>query len=386
MRSWTVAAFVALLAACGGGGASDEPAHAAAFVRGLQIAQTGEDTVVVAWRSQEPVVGVIECSSGQRLTGAEPTTEHVFTLTGLAASTDYEFAIEQDGGVVSGGHRLGTAPPAGTGSVRFVVVGDSGAGTVAQRDVASNMALSNPDLVLMTGDVVYESGADYEIDRAYFTPYAALLERVPFYPAVGNHDVVSDLGESFLNRVYLPRNSADGTERYYSFDRATVHFVALDSTQDLSPGSPQGDWFASDLAANQRAWTIVYLHHPAYSSSNHGSDLAVRAALVPVCERCGVDVVFAGHDHVYERTHPLAGDVVVDADAGGDYVDPEGTVFVVTGGGGKSLYTAGTSEFTATSVSAYHHVVVEIAGNVLTLHAIDRNNLALDSMTITRAR
>ena len=145
-------------------------------------------------------------------------------------------------------------------------------------------------------------------------------------------------------------------------------------------------WLAADLAGNTRAWTVIYLHHPPYSSSLHGSDSAVRADLVPLCDLHGVDVVFSGHDHVYERTHPLAGDAVVDNDAGGDYTDPPGTVYVVTGGGGRGLYESGTSAFTAVSEAAHHHVVVEVDGSVLSLYAIARGGGALDSMSITKTR
>jgi len=384
MRSLLFMALICQFLACSGGGGPDASPQAVRVVRGPQIAQARESSIIVAWRTEVPVVGAITCSSGERLVEGASSTEHVFTLTGLDADTKYDYTLEHDGVVASDGHWLRTAPADGSGSVRFVVVGDCGAGTDAQRDVAAGMLLSDPDLVLMTGDIVYDNGEEEKLDEAYFKPYRSLLQCVPFYPAIGNHDVRTDNATPLLNSVYLPHNAADGSERCYSFDRGPVHFVALNSTEDVSQGSMQGDWFAADLAANTRAWTIVYLHHPPYSSSVHGSDLTVRAALVPHCDRYGVDLVFAGHEHVYERTHVLAKSVVVDSDPEGNYVDPSGTVFVVTGGGGKSLYKAGRSEFTAESVSAYHHVVVEITGGVLQLRAIDTQGTVLDTMTITK--
>ncbi|MHC4952672.1 MAG: metallophosphoesterase family protein [Planctomycetota bacterium] len=339
-------------------------------VRGPQLALAQHDSIVVAWRSAKPVIGTLACSSGHRLTDVAPTNEHVFTIPGLDPDAGYDYTLEHDGDVVSSGHHFRTAPSPGTGSVRFAVVGDCGAHTEAQRDVIAGMARSRPDLVLITGDVVYEHGAESALDPAYFLPFRALIDRVPFYPALGNHDVETRDGRPLLQSLYLPRNSADGSERFYSFDRGPAHFVALDSTRELGPGSIQGNWLASDLATNTRAWTILYLHHPPYSSSKHGSDRRVRAAIAPLCSRYGVDVVFAGHDHVYERSHPLDG----------------GTVYVVTGGGGKSLYVAGRSDFTATSVAAYHHVVVEIEGDRLRVDAIDRRNVAIDSTSITKRR
>ncbi|MEE8106227.1 MAG: metallophosphoesterase [Planctomycetota bacterium] len=384
MRSLIFVVLICQFLACSGGGGPVVSLPTGPILRGPQIAQAQESSIVVAWRSDVPVVGAITCSSGLRLVDDAPSTEHVFTLTGLDADTRYDYALEHDDVVVSDGHWLWTAPRDGSGSVRFAVIGDCGADSDAQREVAAGMVLSDPDLVLITGDIVYPHGEEEKLDSAYFVPYRELIQCIPFYPAIGNHDVRTDNGDPILNSVYLPRNPVDGSERCYSFDRGPVHFVALNSTQDLSPGTLQGDWLADDLAANTQAWTVIYLHYPPYSSSDHGSDLTVRAALVPLCDRYGVDIVFTGHDHVYERTHPLADSVVVDSDPNGDYVDPAGTVFVVTGGGGKSLYTAGWSEFTAASVAAYHHVVVDIADDVLELQAIDRQGVVLDSMTLTK--
>jgi len=342
--------------------------------------------MVVAWRTEMPVVGTVACSSGQRLSDPEPVRDHVFRLTGLAADSEYEYALEHDGIPFGAVHRFRTAPLRGTGAIRFVVVGDCGSRDSVQRDVAASVLRSDADLVLIPGDAIYDRGAEAELNPAYFLPYRTLIDRIPFYLALGNHDVMTENGRPLIESVHLPRNNADGSERFYSFDRGAVHFVALDSNQDLASGSVQGDWLVADLASSAREWVVIFLHHPPYSSSRHGSDRDVRAALAPVCDRYGVDLVLSGHDHVYERTHPMRADAVVGADPTGNYMDPAGTVYVVTGGGGRRLYEAGTSGFTAASVAAHHHVAVEVDDNVMTLRAIDRADAVLDSISITKSR
>lgn len=354
-------ALLPLLAACGG------TPEFAFEVRGPQVALVAEDSALVAFRTRAASTGAIEYGEttayGTRL-DSPLGHEHAFPLTGLAPGTTVHYRILVNGIVEGADHAFRTASP--DPPLRFVVFGDCGGGGAAQRDVALRIAESDPDLALLTGDLIYESGREIELDPHYFRPYRELVDRIPFYAALGNHDVIAEGGRPLLDAVHLP-----GDERTYSFDRGPAHFVALDSNGDLDA---QALWLETDLAASAATWTFVFFHHPPYSTSIYGSDLAVRAALVPVFDRHAVDVVFAGHAHVYERTHPLQADAVA---AGG-------TVYVVTGGGGKSLYPVGTSWFTAFSASAYHHVRVDLQGASLDLAAVGLDGSVLDRVTLTK--
>ena len=93
--------------------------------------------------------------------------------------------------------------------------------------------------------------------------------------------------------------------------------------------------------------------------------------------------MFSGHDHTYERTVPIRSGRPAE-DAGPDYVDPRGPIYVVTGGGGRGLYVAGESWFTATSISIHHSVRVTIEGRQLVLEARDNANQPFDVVTITK--
>jgi len=103
------------------------------------------------------------------------------------------------------------------------------------------------------------------------------------------------------------------------------------------------------------------LHRSPYGSSSHGGDEKVREDLEPVFTRHGVDLVFAGHDHVYERTVPI-----------------KGVTYVVSGGGGKRLYPVGKSARTACSRSAHHAVLVRLDGGRLSLEAVEPDGTVFD--------
>jgi hypothetical protein len=255
------------------------------------------------------------------------------------------------------------------GGLTFAVVGDTGTGGKKQAAVAGLLERMKPSLVLLTGDVVYPKGGYGSYGPNFFAPYRELLKTAPILPALGNHDVATRDGEPYLGTFKLPRNNPRNTERYYSFDKGNAHFVSLDSElyHDDGEGSPaaQKAWLARDLASTGKPWKFVYLHRPLYSSSEHGSDTGIRKDLEPVLSRNGVDIVFSGHDHDYERTEKI-----------------EGVTYVVTGGGGQRLYKAGKSDWTAVSASEHNAVKVRIQGKNLYLEALRPDGKVIDQLAL----
>jgi hypothetical protein len=216
--------------------------------------------------------------------------------------------------------------------------------------------------------------------RAYFDVYQESMGDTPFYPSVGNHELNGgSCGyQGYTDVYYLPENAPSGDEEeYYSFDWGNAHFVALDTNQSYSAGSVQYNWLVSDLQASTQLWTFVFFHHPAYSSGPHGSTSGVQTHLVPIFETYGVDVVFNGHDHHYERTCPILDDACTTPQDGS-------VVYVVTGGGGAPLYPASGDWFTAYHSSLYHFLKVEVNGCRLHLDAIDPNGHVFDSYEMDR--
>ena len=206
-------------------------------------------------------------------------------LPGLPASAAADFAF-----------------PLQTNSVRLAVIGDFGTGEQPQLEVAQQMVKSRAafpfEFVITLGDNIYTGSQPSDFDKDFAIPYKALLDAgVPFYATLGNHDKTNE-------RFYKPFNM--NGETYYALKKGNVRFFALDSNY---MDRKQTAWVETQLRdAGNGDWKICYFHHPLYSSGKyHGSDVDLRKVLEPLFVKYGVDVVFAGHDHVYERVHPQKG-------------------------------------------------------------------------------
>lgn len=283
-------------------------------------------------------------------------------LDGLRPDTIYCYVVRDDDGELVQRTGFRTAPAADAGARSdFVAFGDSGGGGGDQYALLEHMYSVPYDLILHTGDLAYGSGKLQEIEDNVFGVYADLLRNIPMFPAAGNHDYDTLSGTPFRSVFALP---GDGGEKWYAFDWGNIHFAALDTEADYQV---QAAWLDRDLAGTALPWRIVYLHKPPYSSGTHGSDLALRAALAPILERHGVQLVLAGHDHDHERTTPQ-----------------NGVTYVVTGGGGVGTRSVGSSSFTAFSEDVIHFIYGEVSADELVLHAIDATGAEFDAAVVPR--
>lgn len=300
----------------------------------------------------------------------------VATLTGLSAGTTVEYRIIGEGRTVFEG-ALRTAVPPGE-PFHFVVFGDSGKGTKAQFTLAARMNALDPDFVVHTGDLVYSGGERYRYKGRFFEPYAPLLARVSFWPSLGNHDVSEpDFGSPYREVFELPANGPQGgtPENDYWFDYADARFVVIDSNvQEETLRERVAPWLEQVLS-DAPPWRFVVFHHPPFTWGSHKPRGEVQRTLVPVLEAGGVDVVFSGHDHLYERTHPLLG---------GSVVEPgRGVVYIISGAGGARLYEALPTEQRGPELAVLNNAVhsfthIRIDGRTLHLRQIDVNGKTLD--------
>jgi 3',5'-cyclic AMP phosphodiesterase CpdA len=305
---------------------------------------------------------------GRKEADARVGKRHAVALTGLDPGSTYHYRVEGVGGSSATG-RFHTAPVDEDARFSFAVVGDSGSGGKGQLAVAELLGRLRSDLILHTGDVVYPTGQERHYDRRFFAPYRDLIKTVPLFPVLGNHDVRKGNGAAFLENFHPPLGSPGGTKRYYSFDWGNTHFVALDSElyhgdRGSSP-EEQKHFLDHDLGATRKRWKVAFLHRSPYGSSRHGGDGRVREDLEPLFALHEVDLVFSGHDHVYERTVPI-----------------RGVTYVVSGGGGRKLYPAGKSARTASSVSAHHAVLVHVDGCHLLLEAVEAGGKVVDRLDL----
>ena len=159
------------------------------------------------------------------------------------------------------------------------------------------------DAVLLLGDNQYWVGS-LDAYRTSFGPTWGRLGPL-LRPAPGNHEYLTPGATGYYD--YFGAAAGDRTKGWYSYDLGAWHIVALNSNcgdvGGCGPGSPQLRWLAEDLAANPRACTLAYWHHPRFSSGTHGDDPTYDAFWRELY-KAGADVVLAGHDHDYERFAP----------------------------------------------------------------------------------
>ena len=248
-------------------------------------------------------------------------------------------------------------------SVHFAVIGDSGTGGSAAYEVAKRVTEARSsfpfDFVLMMGDNLYGGEKPKDFDKKFAEPYKALLDGgVKFHAVLGNHD---DPNQRFYEKFNM------GGERFYTFKVKGVRFFALDSNY-MDP--KQLAWLEKELKSAGSNWKVAFFHHPLYSSGEkHGSDVALRAVLEPLFVKYGVDAVFSGHEHFYERMKPQ-----------------RGIYYFICGSSAK--LREGNIEKTALTEKGFDRdntfMLVEIGGNQLSFQTISRTGQTIDAETLTR--
>lgn len=258
----------------------------------------------------------------------------------------------------------GATPDASAPLVRLAALGDAGTRGRDQALVAKQIAAADKqgrpfDALLIAGDLVYEEGEADLTEASVIHPYAETFKVDEIIPTVGNHDIESDEANEIMRRLGRPGMT-------FSANVGPVQVLSLNSN---SVNDNQTQWLRQTLpaAASPTTWVIPLLHHPAYSSGEHGSEKPVQKQWSPLFAQYGVKLVLAGHDHNYERTTPQGG-----------------VTYITTGGGGAELRAVGRSAFTATSARKHHFVDLSVFADRIEGRAIDKQGQVFDTFTITR--
>jgi 3',5'-cyclic AMP phosphodiesterase CpdA len=344
----------------------------------------------------------------------------------------------------------------------FAVAGDLGVPMrKKEQKIAHQISLSAPSFVVMAGDIVYQRGQVREYHAYYFPVYnsdvsnkkegAPLLRSLLTFGVPGNHDVsmpaVSDranldeysdlLGYYLLWRQPLNGPSAAvlgancpevlgdkksvadfrrlAGERFprmsmFSFDWGNSHWLMLDGNAYMDWTNRELlEWVERDLkAASASTWKFVCFHQPSFSSDNkHVNEQRMRL-LAPVLERCGVDVVFSGHNHCYERSYPLrfkpdavtpplrseegavSGTFQIDMDYDGTAAkSPNGVIYIVSGAAGAKMYEEGQPDrlqpYTVChSQDVHSYTQCTVAGNKLVVAQISEDGVRIDGFTVQK--
>lgn len=318
--------------------ATGQPTTTPVVTRGAYLQRLTPNSITIRWRtniaSNSNVQYGTTISHGNNVSDAAVTTEHIVNITGLTPATKYYYSIGTTFQVLQGdtNNNFYTAPVTGTVMpVRIWAIGDFGNGSTSQDNVRNaymNYAGAHAtNLWLWLGDNAYATGTDTEFQNNVFNKYPTQFKKFPHFPSIGNHDYAQSgyqsaaaLGTNFpyFNIFSVPQSGeaggvASNTPKYYSYNYANIHFIALDSYGSLNnTTSPMYTWLNNDLAANTQRWTIVYFHHPPYTKGTHNSDndielINMRTNIVPLLESYHVDLVLCGHSHINERSYMIKG-------------------------------------------------------------------------------
>lgn len=410
------------------------PAQLPLLTRGPYLQSINANSAIFRWRTDVPTDSRVVFGEGNQFTttmiDTVMTTEHEVKVSGLLADRRYCYKLGSTAVILQSGidNYFYTAPL--PGSVRPVycwALGDFGNGSQEQQAVLQSylnyMDTMRNDVWLWLGDNAYNSGTDQEYSDYVFQVYEHVFRHWNFFPALGNHDYGQSgylssaaLGTAFpyFDIFHLPRYGeaggvSSGTEKYYSYDYANIHFITLDSYGAYNfPGSPMYEWLKNDLRRNKLKWVIVNFHHPPFSKGSHDSDTEIemvnmRLNVVPLLEKYGVDLVLTGHSHTYERSAFIHGhygledsflpENIVQSGLGAPmpYVKDSshnGTVYAVCGVGGKTSasmmngypHNAMVSSFTSVSGS----LAIMIHGDTLFYKFLMSNGTIADEFSIIK--
>ncbi len=254
--------------------------------------------------------------------------------------------------------------PMAKDSVKFLAIGDTGSGSKEQYQLAKVMldyrTVFPYEFVIMVGDNMYGGEKPADFKKKFEDAYRPIMDqKVSFYASLGNHDQSNQ-------RMYDLFNM--NGEEYYRFKKGDVAFYALNSNY---MDKRQIKWVQDQMSGDGSKWKIAFFHHPPYSSgAAHGSSDGVRKVVEPIFIKNGVDVVFAGHEHFYERIKPQ-----------------NGIQYFITGAGGK-LRDGNVKANSPLTEVAYDKdlsfMLVEISKDMMYFQVITRTGKTVDSGSVPR--
>jgi acid phosphatase type 7 len=304
------------------------------------------------------------------LTGLEPEMLYYFKTTSPFPGGSNETKLQTFQTAMKPGSPFG-----------FVVFCDTQANPDKLKRLSEAAWELRPNFVMIGGDLV-TTGSDKSHWTEHFFPHMRpLIDSVPFYPVIGNHEQNS---VHYYDYVKLP-----APEYFYTFKQGDIQFFMLDSNKDLRPGSEQFLWLDRQLAASKSLWKICMHHHPPFSSDDdYGNDWKhpveemtlgepATKSIVELYDRHGVDIVWNGHIHSYERTWMIRG---------GKPVKKNGTTYLITGGAGGGLESFGPYRpaFQRHIKTGHHFTYVTAFGGHLDMKAYDIEGRLFDHFTFDK--
>ncbi len=371
------------------------------YVIPLTIQHLSETEADLYFMLESPAEGAVFYSlygspsdQAQWITFDAATDTHLIKVSGLEPGALYEAWVgvaDDDGVHHPPSFAEGTwdpitirLPQENDWPIRVGVIGDSGFGEEVTYQLAEEMASHHPELVIHTGDLVYNVYKDpsppQAFIRKFYQPLADLLHAGPIYPVFGNHEGYEDAywrDQPFYYAAFPPlENSYEGDDfggmlgkrDWYAFIHGNYQFIFLNSQQFYSAElrGEQNAWLQERLGGSTSTTNIVVFHIPPFTSGYHPDDgIPVRQAWVPLFEEANVALVLSGHDHNYER------------------LELNGVTYIVSGGGSNKLY--GKQERREESVffmAKSHFVILELFPDRIDMIAYGVDGKSFDSYTL----
>jgi predicted phosphodiesterase len=413
---------------------------------------------------------------GLKLEGPQRFTRFIAALDGLPTNQEYAYVVKSGDKVLA--QKTAKTRVTSDRPTRFVMVGDLADGKSAQNRIAYAIHGEKPDFLVALGDIVYPSGRNYHYTKNYWPTYvnadkadpedgAPLMTTMPFYAVLGNHDTLvgrlsPTLPDAWAAYYFFtaPQNgpgegpwstevpkSAQGAEfrrqagssypalGFYSFDYGPAHITVIDNSGNGKTDDPKAvEWLRKDLAATKQPWKFVCLHMPPFHINPDHYAAQRQRRLAPLFEAQGVDVVFSGHVHNYQRSKPLrfapaavqpaakpepatkSDDAASIPRTPPSYVNgafafdenydgvtqtrPKGVIYVVEGGGGAGLYKGSLEKLLAklpnggrdnfAPFNAKYHdkthsfALIELTPRRFELRALDDDGVEIDRFAIEK--
>lgn len=349
------------------------------FTAGPILQYTTKDAVTILWETDDPCTATLRYgteSPGSKVIKVPKASEvHEVRLTDLKADTPYFYDVVvkfADGKILESGELSFQTAVRDDQPFSFVAIADTEARPHVNDLICKAVWGERPHFVLNLGDLTDggQTQNRYEWTHEYFPGMGQLASRVPIFPVVGN-------GESDL-KWYKRYHALPTPENFYTFTYGNAQFFMLDSNLKLGPKSEQYVWLEKQLTHCDAKWKVAGYHHNPYTSDhNHKYGNANARRLVPLFEKYGVDIVFYGHIHGYERTWPLRQ----------GKADPDkGVIYVQCGGAGGNL---GHAALTRVSIAkkvdrCYHYCVVDVCEDVLEFKMLDTKGRVRDWFSLKK--
>ena len=341
-----------------------------AFQTGPILGYAGKSFFTLSCRVNMPAEVVLQVDKRQFV--SKPALLHSFKVEGLKTNTKYNYSLKTritpkgKFSVSSGPYSVRTLT--GGEKFKFAVLGDSRTRPKDWAKVAVATLKARPEFSVFVGDMVSSGRHDYQWDEQYFSPAKEYFATIPYYAIIGNHEQNAPL----FTRIFQTPGGKNWSQKIGS-----VLLIGIDGAMDWNKGSKLTKWLENLLAKSKSKFIFLFSHYPAWSSGGHGRLNAKgqprernmrlsRNVIMPLLKKYEATAMFAGHDHIYERSEPK-----------------EGISMIVTGGAGAPLYgkvknAKIQNPYSKVFARKFHYCILEIDGDICMMKVFTPNGKKID--------